>query len=173
LGGGSGSKLGTTLGAIALVIAIVALAVSFVVPGPTGSTGAIGSRGPSGGNFTVNTTLLPGQNESGEYSAWGGGIGSYLASTVNYRVPLGADLPAGNVTFIAEGGSYTTGCPGPGYAHTGQLCVYEAQDGGRSGSRIFNPTTGLNGASQWGFSIWFTATAASSWSYGSWTVGAP
>jgi hypothetical protein len=51
--------------------------------------------------------------------------------------------------------------------------VYEEFSGGASGGSIFNPATGLSGASQWGFSVYFSSIASSSWDYGTWTVTAP
>ena len=185
--------LGRLLSIIAVILSVVALVVSFVVPGAAGPTGPIGLRGqqglpgtngtqgqqgptgpqgPAGRDFTTNTTLLSGQNETGIYSAWGGGVGSYFASNVNFRVPLAVDLPPTNMQFIT-GAAYTAQCPSPGNATAGFLCVYESFNGNRMGGSIFKPTDGQDGVSRWGFSIYFTATAASSWSYGEWTVTAP
>jgi hypothetical protein len=126
-------------------------------------------------NFTINTTLQPGQNETGIYSAWGGGSGTYMGTEANFRIPLSAALPMGNVTFIPVGGTTTTACPGPSMAAPGQLCVYEEGGGGATFGQIYNPyiTGGGPGASRWGFGIYFSVTAASAWSYGTWTVGAP
>lgn len=197
--GASGTKLGTTLGAIALALAVVAVAVNFVVAGPVGpagshgATGAAGSSGPqgaqgnqgplgptgvrgpqgtSGANYTVNSTLRPGQNESGVYSTWGGGTGSYFGPEVNFRLPLSAALPSVNVTFIPRG-VYTTNCPGPGMAHQGNLCVYQVVNSSSFYRGIFDPSTGFLGASKLGWSIWFSSTGATCFSYGEWTVAAP
>ena len=167
------------LSAVAVILAAGALVASLAIPGPlgpqgaTGATGATGSQGPAGTDYTINTTLQSGQNETGLYSAWGGGASSYFASNVNFRIPLAADLPAAKVAFIAQGSPYTVDCPGPGQARAGFLCVYELTFGLRTFGGLFNPTTGLDGASRYGFSIYFTATAGSSWSYGQWTVAAP
>ncbi len=185
--------LGTILSIVAVVLSIVALVVSFAIPGPTGPAGATGAtgatganggtgangatgpRGPAGVNYTVNTTLRPGENETGVYSVWGGGAGSYMGTSVSFRIPLSANLPSANVTFIAVGGTVTAACPGPGWAAPGHLCVYEMGQGGRTFSQIYNPyhLGGGVGASQWGFGIYFSVTAATAWSYGTWTVGAP
>src|SRR3990170_279496 len=52
-----GSGLGKMLGPIALVLAVVAMAVNFVVPGPQGSSGIDGTDGINGTN---GTNGLPG-----------------------------------------------------------------------------------------------------------------
>ncbi len=132
-----------------------------------------GAPGLPGANYTINTTLEHGQTESGAYSAWGGGSGTYFASLVNFRIPLEADLPSGNTTFIPAGGAYTTNCAGPGEALPGQLCIYQVYNSSSSFLGIINPVSALYGASSLGFSVFFEATATQSWSYGSWTVAAP
>ncbi len=47
-GGGSGKGLLTALAATAIVLSLIAVGVSFVVPGPKGSTGATGPQGAQG-----------------------------------------------------------------------------------------------------------------------------
>src|SRR3989304_2390924 len=47
-----GSGVGKMLGPIALVMAVVALAANFVVPGPQGPAGTNGTNGPNGTNGT-------------------------------------------------------------------------------------------------------------------------
>jgi hypothetical protein len=123
-------------------------------------------------NFTINTTLQPGQNETGVYSAASGTTG-FFVGTVNFRIPLSANLPGANVTFIPFGGTTTTACPGPGIAAPGQLCVYEGGGVGYTFYGIVNPATNLLGASRWGFTIFFTGTTTTCWTLGSWTVAAP
>jgi hypothetical protein len=123
-------------------------------------------------NFTVNTTLASGEVETGVYAAWGSG--SYFADTVNFRIPLASDLPNTNVQFIASGSVPTPQCQGPGQAQAGYLCVYEGPNGNSDVGGIFDPTTGLGGASRWGFSVYFTVPVpGGAWSYGQWTVRAP
>ncbi len=146
------------------MIALAALALNFVVPGPTGAAGA---------SYSVRSTLPLGENESGVYAAWGGTDEADLGPTVEFPIPLSEALPATNVTFISAGESYNATCPGPGSATTGQLCVHEVADGDRDYETIFSPATAYAGASQYGFSIWFVATGSDSYSYGTWTVSAP
>ena len=122
------------------------------------------AQGSSGANYTINSTLRPGQTEIGLYSAWGGGSGSYFDTLVNFRLPLRSDLPQVNASFIANSTSDTTNCPGPGHALPGQLCVYEYTNGSRNYLGIFNPLNGKYGVSEWGFSIYFDATAVTAWS---------
>jgi hypothetical protein len=157
--------LGTTLAAVALALAVIALALNFVVPGPAGSAGS---------SYTTATVLQPGQNESGGYSAWGGGTDAYIGTQVNYRIPLSTSLPAANVTFIAYGASATTNCTGPGQALPGHLCVYEIGNGSTIFGEIYNPAAGNDvSVPPTGFGIYFVSTYTSSWSYGTWTVSAP
>jgi hypothetical protein len=175
----------TWLSAVAVILAAAALVASLAIPGPagstgatgatgaTGSTGATGPQGPAGTSYTINTRLQHGQNETGIYSAYGGGSGSEFASTVNFRIPLNVDLPVANTSFLAAGAAYTANCPGPGLAATGHLCVYETYGAFRTFSGIVDTTNVFVGASRWGFSISFSATSTDSWSYGEWTVTAP
>ncbi len=140
--------------------------------GPTGATGPAGPQGPAGVNFTVGTTLPSGELESGVYAAWGSG--TYFGDTVNFRIPLAADILGSNVQFIARGSAPTPQCPGIGQAQAGYLCVYELQDGNRVVGGIFDPSAGSTGASRWGFGVFFTAIGAGgAWSYGTWAVRAP
>jgi hypothetical protein len=146
-----------------VVIAIVALVLSVALPGP------------SGASFNPATTLQHGQRESGVYSAWGANLSGYMGAAVNFRIPLAHDLAADNWTFVAEGDSFTTTCPGPGQSSPGQLCVYEEGSGGNSFEGIYNPaySGGPGNVSKMGFGIYFLTTASAAWSYGSWTVEAP
>ena len=177
------------LSTVAVVLAVIAVAVSFAIPGPTGpagasgatgatgstgATGATGPRGAAGMNYSVNATLPSGENESGVYAALGSGTGVYYGEGVTFRIPLNASLPDTNYSFIAEGGSYTANCPGPGQAAPGFLCVYERYYNTRTFGDIADPTTAASGVNALGFLIWFTSTAAgNSWSYGTYTVAAP
>lgn len=165
-----GSGLGTILAAVALVLAIVALALNFVIPGPTG---------PTGPSFTPATVLQSGQTETGLFAAWGGNGSISYSDTINFRIPLVADLPADNATFIANGSAYTTNCPGPGRALPNQLCIYEVQDSNRLApgffdyTPIFNPLYAGHNVSRWGFGVVFLPTASTSHSEGTWSVAGP
>jgi hypothetical protein len=86
---------GTTLAAIALAIAVVAVALNFVVPGPTGargaqggtgSTGSPGSTGPTGSQGPPVTEFWADVNVSGALVHGSQSNGSFLLSTGNYQV---------------------------------------------------------------------------------------
>ena len=130
-------------------------------------------QGPKGADFTVATTLQPGQTETGVYAVWGVG-GGFMGDAVNFRVPLSADIPGANVHFLAFNAP-TASCPGVGTAAAGHLCVYERTSGARSLGAVYNPTTGNSSTvSRLGFGIYFDSTGTGgAWSYGSWAVTAP
>lgn len=169
--GGAKAGLGTILGSVALVVAVAALALHFVVPGPTGPTGA---------SYTTNSVLQSGQTETGLFSAMGGNATGYFGDTINFRIPLSVDLPSSNATYITYGGTYTVSCPGPDHALPGHLCVYEENELNRlaPGSLfyagpILNPWYGGTNVSRWGFAVYYIGTASASFAYGTWTVAAP
>jgi hypothetical protein len=165
--GGTRRDPGLILAAIALGIAVAGLALTFVLPGPAGPTGA---------SYTVGAVLHHGQSETGVYSAYGGNASGVFGDTINFRIPLGSNLSSSNTTFLATGSVYAGNCPGPGQALAGQLCVYETAHQGRSvedPSSIFNPYDGGYDVAPWGFGVDFLATASGSMSYGTWTVAAP
>jgi hypothetical protein len=81
--------LGTILGAIALAVAVAAVAINFVVPGPTGATGSQGPTGPQGpsaeelwADVNVSGTLVHGSQANG----------SYLISPGSYQVNFTQDV---------------------------------------------------------------------------------
>jgi hypothetical protein len=170
-GGGAKTGLGTILGAVALVLAVVALAMNFALPGPAGATGP---------GYTSSSVLHSGQSETGLFSAWGGNGTGWFGDTISFRIPLSADLPSANASFLVVGGGYSSNCTGPGHALPGHLCVYEqaAFDRLAPGSLFYfgpliNPYDGSSNVSQWGFGLYFVGTAEASYSYGTWTVAAP
>jgi hypothetical protein len=122
------------------------------------------------------STLPSGQTEHGVFSAFGQGAaaGGYFSNSVTFPVPLTADLPQANVVFVPSGTLSATHCPGAGQADPGYLCVYEAASSNRTGAaNIFNPITALNGASKFGFGLFFAfAAAGGAFSYGEWAVTA-
>jgi hypothetical protein len=146
--------------------------------GATGATGTTGTAGPQGvqgakgADFTVDTTLQPGQTETGLYSVWGVG-GGYMGDAVSFRVPLSADILAANVHFLAYNAP-TASCPGVGSAAAGHLCVYERSGGARALGNVYSPITGNSTTvSKLGFGIYFDSTGTGgAWSYGSWAVTA-
>ena len=144
--------------------------------GATGATGAAGAAGAKGDSFTLATTLPSGQTEKGQYAAWGGGTGAFMGGGYAFRIPLAAAIPPANVHFIQSPNVFTPACPAAGQAAAGHLCVYEFTFGTRTfgGFYAIDNGTYLNGgSSKDGFQIWFSATAAGSWSYGEYAVTAP
>jgi hypothetical protein len=135
-------------------------------PGAVGSPGATGVGGPNGADFTIATTLQPGQTESGSYAVTGNTLP--LLEAVNFRVPL-----AGTTTNIEfRNGAISANCPGPRQAARGFLCIYKF-----SGSATFvdasDMFTGVsNQAGPTGFVLDFSATSAT-WSVGTWAITAP
>lgn len=166
------------LSAVAVILSIVALIVSFAIPGPLGATGATGPQGPqgpAGTDFTIDTTLKSGQSETGGYSAFGSMNGSptNMAAEVNFRIPLAKGLPAANTTLLYVGDAYTTACPGPARAAAGHLCIYEVSGYSRSLVAAPYDPAGPSGSVEYGFILFFSVDAASGYSYGNWTVTAP
>ena len=126
----------------------------------------------------ARSSLPAGQLETGNFAAWGTGIG-FIGVTINFAIPLSSNVPGTNAQFIASGAAFTAQCPAPGQAAAGYLCVYERAQGNRNpggGSQPIWRSEGAidEGASKTGFWIWYTAPGAGgSWSYGEWAVRAP
>jgi hypothetical protein len=145
--------------------------------GPQGSQGAQGPKGDPGANFTADTTLASGKSESGQFTAWGIG-GGYLGSTVNFRIPLGADISAAHTVFVPYTAvSLPTGCTARGQASPGYLCIYEANAGATTFQEVYSVESGsvANGTSgRDGFQMYWTTTGTTgAWSYGQWVVTEP
>jgi hypothetical protein len=97
-----------------------------------------------------------------------------MADGVTFPVPLPADLDAAHMVFIPDSSSSATHCPGIGQAELGYLCIYEVSHGNSVFNNAFDPTTGFDGISKYGFSIYLSfAGAGSAWAYGQWDVAAP
>jgi hypothetical protein len=136
-----------------------------------GNRGLQGAKGDKGADFTIATTLQPGQTEVGVYSAWGQDATGEISDTVNFRVPLPADLPTGHQVFVPQGTTSATHCPGIGHANSGYLCIYEDDHVGATEVGAFDPSNGHDDISKLGFGVNFVfATASGGWSYGSWAV---
>ncbi len=124
--------LGTALGAIALAVAIAALAVSFVVPGPTGAQGSAGPTGATGPNGATGPQGEPGAtggtgpqgppsvdywafvNATGALLLGGHATGSERLTVGEYQVNFTADVSA--CAFEATlGNPYSYGSPTPGF----------------------------------------------------------
>jgi hypothetical protein len=142
--------------------------------GATGSAGTAGPKGDAGANFTPATTLPSGQTERGGYDVWGGGVGNFVGTAINYRIPLAQAIPAGNAHFVT-GSAFTTQCPAVGQAAAGHVCVYEETHGNTAFGAIYSQYDGVQtvGASSVvGFQIYFTTSATGAFSYGEWAVTA-
>jgi hypothetical protein len=127
-------------------------------------------------NGFQRSTLPSGHTEVGVWAAWdqGSAGGGYMGSSVTFPVPLAANLPAAKVVFVGLPAKSAAHCPGRGRAASGYLCVYEAVQSNTGYINTFDPSTGDNGISKFGFSIYFNfASAGSAYSYGSWAVTAP
>jgi len=109
--GGSGGSLATLLAAIALALAIVAVGVSFVVPGPKGPEGGPGTGPANATYFAVvgsNGALARGSNVSSS-SQTGTGLYQVFFTVYLYGCTFNAALgstgvgfpPAGSVEAVA------------------------------------------------------------------------
>jgi hypothetical protein len=146
--------------------------------GATGAQGPQGPKGDPGANFTIDTTLASGRSERGQYAVWGSaGVGNYLGTQVNFRIPLGADISSANTHFIRVGGPYVPGCPAVGQASPGNLCVYQRTSGNASFAEIYhvlNGVTGQDSPGRDGFQIyWDTTSTTGAYDYGEWVVTEP
>ncbi len=115
------------------------------VPGVPGTAGAKGDKGDKGdrgddgrdgadgADFDAGVTLASGESESGVYAV-AGGASSFMATGIQFRIPLAAPLPGENVAFIAKAAEPTTECPGEGESAPGWLCVYEQQSSANRGN---------------------------------------
>ncbi|MGP8136134.1 MAG: hypothetical protein ACLQD8_08495, partial [Thermoplasmata archaeon] len=100
--------MGTTLGAIALVVALIALAMNFVVPGPAGPQGA---PGPAA------TTYWAVVNQTGGLVRGNDATSATMILTGVYQVTFGADVS--DCAYLA-----TVGRPGGlGYPSSGLVTV--------------------------------------------------
>lgn len=115
--GGTGASLPTILAAIALALAVVALAVSFVVPGPTGAQGASGTSG------TPTVTYFAVVGSTGALSRDSNVTSSYLVATGHFEV---------NFTTIQNGCTYVAdlGVAGPTTQPAGSVTVTPPPAGG-------------------------------------------
>jgi len=126
-GSAKGTTLGLALGGIALAIAVAALVVGFVVPGPAGaagSTGAKGSQGPQGVNATDLTAFVG----SGGNLLWGHGVASTGWQTtglywVNFTVRVDDCVPEVTLQNSPDIGSAYL--PGSAYPNSVQVLVFE------------------------------------------------
>jgi len=123
---GGGSNVGKVLGAIAIALAIVAMAVNFVIPGPTGVAGAKGDTGLTGQTGAVGPTGVT------------GGTGA--------TGPAGPQGPPGqNGTDGAQGPAGPVGPQGPPGADGPQGPAGPAGPGTLMGSSVVSTTQAITG----------------------------
>jgi len=154
--------------------------------GPRGLTGARGATGATGAAFPTGN-LPSGRTMKGVYSAHGTG-GAIAADHISFPVQLAAAPSVGmkRVVPAEPGQPSTTRCPGSvsnPLAAPGELCIYEAQRFGVTGTPELckpdnNPgtcsNTGSGQATRWGMFLRFRGTAAVDFgSNGTWAVTAP
>jgi hypothetical protein len=140
--------------------------------GAPGTPGAPGAKGENGSNFTPGTTLKSGETISGSWAV-AGGTGDWLASTVQFRIPL-ATAPT-ETELIEKGSAYTSKCPGPGKAAKGLLCVYETEVSTASFDTTYNNDEGgaaISGGGRTDFIIFYKGSGSESYAAGEWAVTA-
>lgn len=140
--------------------------------GSNGTNGANGTNGTNGRDLTSHTPLPSGQSESGFYAAAGGdSTTGYAAQGISFSQPLSASIAENHVIYNTTGVT-SPHCSGFGHADPGYVCLYEFEGGGLEFlvTRDFVKTQ--NAADVYGFALFFTVKAASSFVGGSWTVTA-
>ena len=130
--------------------------------GAAGAQGSAGSKGETGPAGPLVTTLPSGKTLRGSYAVTvvGTGAGNVARVGVPFEFTLSAKP---TVHRIAVGGAPTTECPGSvtaPEAQPGNLCVYEKTLVNASAVEIFDPTTGTEGSSQFGWYARIESTAA-------------
>lgn len=105
--------LGTTLGAIALVVAIAAVAINFVVPGPKGATGPQGTQGPQGQQGPSTEGSWAVVNSTGALVYGNNAVSADQIATGQYDVLFDQNVSAcGFVANVGNPYSTTDGLPG-------------------------------------------------------------
>jgi hypothetical protein len=139
--------------------------------GATGAKGDKGEKGDAGQSFDANVNLGSGKSESGVYAVGGSANNGYMATGIQFRLPLAAALDASHVQFHQMGSAFTAQCPAAGQAAAGYLCAYEVAQSNRSAADVYK-STGFPGTDASGFMIFMSSTGTSAFSYGTWTVTA-
>jgi hypothetical protein len=141
--------------------------------GTNGAAGANGTNGTNGTNLTTQTPLASGQSETGWFGAAAGSSTSgYAVTGISFAQPLSAKIPEGNVIFNAPGVT-TSNCPGFARAARGFVCIYAAEISNLAFLETFDFEFNNDAADKYGFALYFTVSAASGFTDGSWTVTAP
>jgi len=104
----TGSKLGTILGVVAIILAVAALIMSFAIPGPAGAPGAPGLNGTNGTDGTDGTNGATGpQGPQGPQGPPGNG-------TLMARAAEGVAADIASTCTRFTGAEVTIDVPGPG-----------------------------------------------------------
>lgn len=144
--------------------------------GPQGPTGPTGAKGQTGGRGEAAPSILPGGGtESGLLGVRGAASTGSLAETVTFRVPLAAGLAKSQVVFTTAG-TPATGCPAPGSAVRGYLCIYSTVSTEVGEPKAFNIESSERGegAGKLGFTLEVPAPSAKAPAYeGTYTLTAP
>lgn len=138
---------------------------------PAGQQGPAGPQGEPGDDFTLRTTLGPGETLTGVFAMPEASSRAWMH--VNYRIPLPVSIPEFNAHSLDTTDPRTPECPGQGQAAPGHLCVYEVANLGVDLQTPTNPVAGSYGSASTGFSLWGSASDPQGYSYGSWAVTAP
>jgi hypothetical protein len=138
--------------------------------GATGAKGDKGDKGDAGQNFDANVNLGSGKSERGVYGV-GGSASGFMATGIQFRLPLAAALDSSHVQFHLSATAFTAQCPAAGQAAAGYLCVYEEFQNNRTSPGVYK-SIGSQGTDASGFMIFMSSTGVNAFSYGSWTVTA-
>jgi hypothetical protein len=137
--------------------------------GTAGATGATGPTGTAGAACPSNVCTLPaGATETGVWS-FGGNGDNFAMPSISY--PLKPTFQP-NVIYVnfALPKPTAPGCPGPGQADAGNLCIYETST---NGATVPPTATYLAGDTKAGIVLEFTNTEEEYFGWGSWALTAP
>lgn len=141
--------------------------------GLNGTNGSNGTNGTNGQDLTSHTPLPGGQSESGFFGVAGGASATgYAADGISFSQPLAAPTAPNHVVYNVFKAT-STHCPGFGHADPGYVCMYESEAFGMSFLVARDFALDENAADKYGFTAFFSVTAASGYAAGSWTVTAP
>jgi len=141
--------------------------------GPQGVTGEVGPNGKVGGRGEAYPQFLEsGRTESGVFGMRANGEGQ-LAQTIQFRIPLLAEIAKAQVEFVGAGTSGAN-CKEPGQANKGFLCVYAAVETEAGEPKAFDPalTARPEGAGKLGFTLEILGSGTHPAYEGSYTVTA-
>ncbi|MGH2786644.1 MAG: hypothetical protein ACRDJV_01880 [Actinomycetota bacterium] len=92
-------------------------------------------------DFAGRTTKMkPGKVLTGTYSTATSASGGFMGANIEFRPRLPADIPPGNVHYMAAG-TTSPECAGAGRAARGHLCVYEQWINGASYTAHVDPNS--------------------------------